>query len=634
MASRNTAVIKLVGDNDDLRKKLADSERRVKGLERAVGRTKKSTKGAFSPLAESAHNALGPLGGLTRKLHGVASEAKKAGKNAEHSTDQVGGLGGKFKGLGGIAKGAAGPLLGVGAALAGIGLAARFLDEGINKLKKLSVETRKLSNETGMNNENASAWIGVAKRMGVPTAKLSASFGILSKSIHKVTAGDKGSEKMAGDFEDLGVSFATLQSGNMDQILLAIAGGWKNIPKAVDRTALAMRLFGRGGKDLIPILNLGKDGVTKLKQEMKDLGLTIDEKTTGKVKDLSKAQKTLNDIWDGAQIQLATNFIPAISDTATELKNLAVQMRTGKAPAGSLGETVNGVTGFLGGANKAINKLKDNPIGDIFQKAINPLSALGGKLDYVFGSGLDKDKDKVVKFASGIWNAIKSITKLPKWVGDRFDELINAIGSRVSKVFARSKRIGVAIWNGITGAAKGIASWVGKQVGRAVSAVGGRVSGVFNAAKRFGTAIKNGITGGLGSVWNAIKGTLQRGINGFIHAVNWVSGKANKAIGWFNKLPGPDVGKIGMLPDVKLAQGAIVRRPTMALIGEAGPEAVIPLSLSRRARGQELYAQAGAALGMNQSSSSMTFNVVNNGNQMDEQMLASKIAWQLQTRGL
>lgn len=46
------------------------------------------------------------------------------------------------------------------------------------------------------------------------------------------------------------------------------------------------------------------------------------------------------------------------------------------------------------------------------------------------------------------------------------------------------------------------------------------------------------------------------------------------------------------------ANGNIISSPTLSIVGEAGPEAIIPLSASRRSRGISLWEQAGEMLGM------------------------------------
>ena len=102
-----------------------------------------------------------------------------------------------------------------------------------------------------------------------------------------------------------------------------------------------------------------------------------------------------------------------------------------------------------------------------------------------------------------------------------------------------------------------------------------------------GEAIANGwnnMMGGIASlatnIWEKIKQVFKDGINVIISYVNSFIKTYNSAI---SKVPG---GKNLKLPEfTPLAEGGIVTRPTFALIGEAGPEAVIPLNRSSGARG-------------------------------------------------
>ena len=110
--------------------------------------------------------------------------------------------------------------------------------------------------------------------------------------------------------------------------------------------------------------------------------------------------------------------------------------------------------------------------------------------------------------------------------------------------------------------------------------------------KGAGETLKNAFMsafGGLkslvGGVFNSIKRAVKSPIN---QIIDWV----NTLIGGLNKLsfdiPGPG-GRFGLsIPKIpKLADGGFVDRPTMALIGEAGPEVVTPLREFERMMGMD-----------------------------------------------
>lgn len=78
-------------------------------------------------------------------------------------------------------------------------------------------------------------------------------------------------------------------------------------------------------------------------------------------------------------------------------------------------------------------------------------------------------------------------------------------------------------------------------------------------------------------VWEGIKNTVKSGINWVIEKLNGFIDKANSAMSAVTGVVGiknaPSIPRIPML-----ANGGIVNKPTLAMIGEAGPEAVVPLS--------------------------------------------------------
>jgi TP901 family phage tail tape measure protein len=115
--------------------------------------------------------------------------------------------------------------------------------------------------------------------------------------------------------------------------------------------------------------------------------------------------------------------------------------------------------------------------------------------------------------------------------------------------------------------------------------------------QKFWTAIFDGITSTFNTVKDFIKGIFDSIYNTIVdtirNAVNFVIRGINRIINAWNGLSFsipevtvPFLGTVGgqrvgvaQLPNIpELADGGIVYRPTLAMIGEAGPEAVVPLS--------------------------------------------------------
>jgi len=91
-----------------------------------------------------------------------------------------------------------------------------------------------------------------------------------------------------------------------------------------------------------------------------------------------------------------------------------------------------------------------------------------------------------------------------------------------------------------------------------------------------------GIINGMIGMWEGFANSIINGVNFVIRALNRIQVKAPK---WVTDLTGMtsfgfNIGELPnvVLPRIALAEGGIVTGPTSAMIGEAGPEAVIPLS--------------------------------------------------------
>ena len=144
-----------------------------------------------------------------------------------------------------------------------------------------------------------------------------------------------------------------------------------------------------------------------------------------------------------------------------------------------------------------------------------------------------------------------------------------------------------AVWHGISAAIDAIRP-VLAFVGNAISAYVTTYIAVFNRLRDgIGTAI-GFIKGLFTGIWDGLTAGLKIAVNGaigyFEMLINAAVRGANVLIRGINLVkPGADIKSLSEVNMPRLATGGIVTRPTVALIGEAGPEAVVPLSRAGRA---------------------------------------------------
>lgn len=127
----------------------------------------------------------------------------------------------------------------------------------------------------------------------------------------------------------------------------------------------------------------------------------------------------------------------------------------------------------------------------------------------------------------------------------------------------------------------------------------------FQKVGNFFKKVWDGITGVFKTAINFILSAVEGFVNFFIKGINWIIGALNKIHFKFpDWLPGPLKGKdfginITPLEEVKLprlAEGGIVSQPTLAMIGETGPEAIVPLGQMSKS-GNEIHIHIGQYLG-------------------------------------
>jgi len=100
---------------------------------------------------------------------------------------------------------------------------------------------------------------------------------------------------------------------------------------------------------------------------------------------------------------------------------------------------------------------------------------------------------------------------------------------------------------------------------------------IVEGSKKVWEGLKEAITGSLDGIWSAIKFYINLWIGAFNMLIKGMNLINFKVPSWVPGMGGKGFGfDIPEIP--KLAEGGIVNRPTLAMIGEAGAEAVVPLN--------------------------------------------------------
>ena len=167
-----------------------------------------------------------------------------------------------------------------------------------------------LSRTSGLTAESASKLAYSASQFGVSNDELSRNIGILSRNLGTL---EKDADSTTNVFNRFKIN---LQDGNKkllptEDILMNIADKFKSMPNGVEKTGLAMQLFGRQGQQMIPMLNQGSAGLKKMGMDAEKLGLVI--KDTSAFTAYNQAQKQWNATLKSLEIQMGNAVLPALT---------------------------------------------------------------------------------------------------------------------------------------------------------------------------------------------------------------------------------------------------------------------------------------------------------------------------------
>jgi tape measure domain-containing protein len=253
------------------------------------------------------------------------------------------------------------------------------------------------------------------------------------------------------------------------------------------------------------------------------------------MKDFKEAWPTIRDAIVDTYEKGLKPLVDFINGNMESFKNFGIVLGVIAAAFVLMGIVVLALTALLLGLTVGLSVLMALIVGVIFvilMRLINIFwdvfnnvrDAVGGIIDIVeeFGQVVNDIFQNVISFA---WNLIQvfwdlynniadAVGKAKDWIVDRFTEILEFIGGLPNKISSAAS----GMWDGIKEAFKTAINWIIDK-------------------------------------WNGLEFTLPN-------------------------FPGTDFGgfTIHPWPQIpKLAAGGVVRRPTLAMIGEAGPEAVVPL---------------------------------------------------------
>jgi TP901 family phage tail tape measure protein len=311
-------------------------------------------------------------------------------------------------------------------------------------------------------------------------------------------------------------------------------------------------------------------------------------------------------------------FIAAFISVIGSIKAVLAGVSLGAVVAGWLGAVVPALAGLIAafkGFGLAVLAIFTGPVGwtvlaiaavvgmaIAFREPImNFFSWLGGAI----GNGLNalwQWGEPIRKFWAGVWESIKGFaTGYFTWLAGIVSWGLQAVFAIVYQLLVQPW---VNLWNNVlrepvtsmltwlqgiwNGVSQAFVDRVAKPIGAAWNAVIEALPKAMQAAAEFVQRVWTGLA-------ESVKGVVRGMLQFIANAINNVAGMVNRLIAAFNALPGPNIPFVPTFSVPAFAQGGVVNRKTLAMVGEGGErEYIVPESKMAAASSRFLGGARGA----------------------------------------
>ena len=203
--------------------------------------------------------------------------------------------------------------------------------------------------------------------------------------------------------------------------------------------------------------------------------------------------------------------------------------------------------------------------GNVILNIIDFFTNLGKNIDDIFTG--------IGKFVSDVWNGIwDALVKVFTPIGEFFSGLFEGVKNVFNGAWNALKTGAQNAWNAI----KNIFSTVASFFGTIFTNAWNSVKAVFSTGGKIFMGIVDGIANAFKQIVNAIIGGINKvvavpfnAINGMLNRIRGIDIAGIKPFEWIGTISVPQIPK--------LAKGGIVDEATLAMVGEQGKEAVVPL---------------------------------------------------------
>lgn len=324
------------------------------------------------------------------------------------------------------------------------------------ELEHVGSELQDTSAQLGVSTVALQQWRYIAGQSGASAQAVSNGLAYLQRN---AVAAANGGKAQAAVFQRLGVSIRDA-SGNIrpaSDLMLDVGVGISRLGDDASRTAVAMQLFGRGGRALIPTFAQGEEGIRKMREEFEALGGGMSTEAVDAADEYGDAITRIDTAMLSLRSRIGVSLLPVLAWLADRMA-FTVGWFSKATKGGHELEVGMGLLGLtaaraawrfiaawasalwpVAAAAAAIGVVV-LVVGDLVAMFQGKKSVIGAFVDELWGIGTTK---QVVTDLTDAWDGFVMTLE---WIGEKISEIfgkVSSLGTSVREAFSGSLSSGV-----------------------------------------------------------------------------------------------------------------------------------------------------------------------------------------------
>ncbi|HEY1696175.1 MAG TPA: phage tail tape measure protein [Polyangiaceae bacterium] len=183
-----------------------------------------------------------------------------------------------------------------------------------------------MSERLGTTTDELQALQFAAGQAGVSADAMNTGLRFLNRNISEARTGTGDAAKV---FHDLGIALKNGDGSTRSstELIGDLADAVAKVPDAARQTEVAMKLLGRGGAELIPLLRQGGDAFRDARKQVGELGGGLTKEFTEKAHEAEAEQKKFTFALGGLKSEIATELLPVFVRVAETAARMVVNLR-------------------------------------------------------------------------------------------------------------------------------------------------------------------------------------------------------------------------------------------------------------------------------------------------------------------